>query len=389
MNKSKKIIIIFILILLFILFCILTVMTITLKRESNDLSQNTIANIVTTDKIPKTIKDIIEKYDSEYISQDKNKVYAILAKDLYDENGNSNEEFITNLAKDLDEFFPDTSFYIIDQEKNVTIFVKRSTEDGSFNLVINDNENFYKETNGKDYSAVDNSKIVEETTMHISNFYLELLEINSMYFRHLEKYLTNGRELDDGYTVYADQKIKVKLAPNKTVFNLIFMEDYEDNILYNVSLENRLKEIAELYDDYVFGSLDKGYLGYRAGSFYYFFYENEASIYPYAYRENTTFEQLLSTYLETKNLDNFVSGLKNSFKGYSDFEYDADIQKLFISYPTRGIKIEIEDNDPKGITLYSNYHFSDTTKRLVKDGKIKYNKKDYVDEYEQMRKAAK
>lgn len=364
-------------------------MSIILKREEIK-KQNMIATpeeLIAT-KIPKSVKDVIEEYDSKYISESKNNVvYAVLAKDLYDEKGRSNIEFFENLAKDLKEFFPNASFYIIDEEKNITVFCRRKEE--NVDLIFNNNEKFYEETDGRDYVAVDNSKIVEESTLFAKNPYLERLEMNSMYFSYIEKYLTNGREMDDGYTVYSDQKIKLKLSPNKAVFNIIFMEDYKGPILDDLSLENKLTETAEMYDDYVFGGLDKEYLGYRSGLFYYFFYENEVSVYPYAYRNNETFEQILTTYLETKDLDDFVDKLKLSFKGYSDFEYDADIQKLYISYPTRGIKIDIQDNDPKGITLYSNYHFSDMTKKLVKNGKLNYSKDDYVNEYEQMRKAAK
>lgn len=387
MNNSKRIIIFLMLIFLLILLCILSVMIIIIKNEE-PTTTIPINNVVVSETVPKTIKDVIEAHNSEYISQDSNKVYSILAKDLYDENGNSNEDFIRSLVDDLDDFFLNTSFYIIDEEKKLTIYAKRTTNNEDINIIINDIENFYEKTDGRDYSAVENSQIVEASTLLMSNPYLERLEINNMYFKYIEKYLTNGRELDNGYIVYVDQQIKLKILPNKSVFNIIFMEDYEDKILYNLSLENRLSEIAEMYDDYVFGGLDKGYLGYRSGNFYYFFYENEASIYPYSYIENTTFESLLTNYIETEDLDNFVNKLTMSFKSYCDFEYDSDIQRLFISYPTRGIKIDIKDNNPQGITLYSNYRFSETTKQLVKNGKIQYSKNDYVNEYEQMRKEA-
>lgn len=386
MNNSKRIIIFLMLIFLLVLLCILSITIIILKNEESTIS--TPVNNSISEIMPKTVKDVIEDHDSEYISQDGNKVYSILAKNLYDENGNSNEDFIRSLVNDLDEFFLNRSFYIIDEEKKITIYAKRLTNNEDIDIIINDIENFYEETDGRDYLAVENSKIVEASNLLMSNPYLERLEINNMYFKYIEKYLTNGRELDNGYIVYVDQQIKLKIFPNKSVCNIIFMEDYEDKILYNLSLENRLSEIAEMYDDYVFGGLDKGYLGYRSGNFYYFFYENEASIYPYSYVENTIFETLLTNYIETKDLDDFVNKLTMSFKAYCDFEYDSDIQRLFISYPTRGIKIDIKDNNPQGITLYSNYCFSETTKQLVKSGKIQYNKNDYVNEYEQMRKEA-
>ncbi len=391
MKNSKRILIIIMLLILFILFCLLTAVTIILKKEenSNDIVMNTInTNAVEKSKKEKTIEDVLNEHDSEYINQDNNKIFAKLAKDLYDENGRSNKEFFESLIEDLEPFFPETSFYIIDDEKDITIYVKKSDKDGSFKLIINDIENFYQETDGRDYVAVENSKIVEPSNLLMSNYYLEKLEMHNMYFKYIEDKLTNGRETENGYTVYVDQQIKVKLSPNKSVLNLVFMEDYEDKILHDISLDMKLRDIANLYEDYVFGGIDKGYLGYRSGNYYYFFYEDEASIYSYSYGKSETFENILNEYLSTNNLEDFVDKLKLAFKGYSELEYDPDIQRLFIAYPTRGIKIDIRDNNPKGITLYSNYCFSDTTKKLVKDGKLKYSEEDYVNEYEQMRKEA-
>lgn len=388
MKNSKRIIIILILLFLFLLFCFMSAIVIIMKKEkSADNSTNTVTNTIIAEK-RNTIKDVIEKHDSEYISETRDTVYVILANDLYDENGKSNRDSIVDLVNDLNEFFKNISFYIIDQEKNVTIYAKRKANADDFDLIINGNENFYDETDGRDYSAVDNAKIVEASNLLISNPYLERLDMKSMYFKYIEDLLSEGRESDDGYTIYPEEKIKIKLLPNKSVFNLIFIDDYEDKILYDLSLSQSLRETAELYDDYVFGGLDKEYLGYRSGNFYYFFYEHEASIYPYSYKENTKFETILAEYLESKDLKEFVRKLKISVKSYSELEYDEDIQKLFMAYPTRGIKIDIRDNDAKGITLYSNYNFTDTTKQFVKEGKIQYNKDDYVNEYEQMRKEA-
>lgn len=101
-------------------------MSIILKREEIK-KQNMIATpeeLIAT-KIPKSVKDVIEEYDSKYISESKNNVvYAVLAKDLYDEKGRSNIEFFENLAKDLKEFFPNASFYIIDEEKILQFFAE-------------------------------------------------------------------------------------------------------------------------------------------------------------------------------------------------------------------------------------------------------------------------
>ena len=54
-----------------------------------------------------------------------------------------------------------------------------------------------------------------------------------------------------------------------------------------------------------------------------------------------------------------------------------------MNYCTRGIEIDIKGNDPKGITLYSNYYFTDYTKSLVKNGVVSFDgKTDMVEKKE-------
>lgn len=390
-NNSVKIIILFLLVVLFITFCILTILTMMLKNENentinynNIIGSNNLSN--TVDSQEKTIKNVVESHGSIYISDESSSLYVGFAKNLYDENGKSNEEFFKDLAEELIPYFNNESFYMIDEGKDINIYVQVLEND--FELIINDMKDFYEVIDGRDFIAVENSKIVEASQMYENNGYLTRLSINNMYFSYIEKYLTNGRELDNGYTVYVDQQVKVKLAPNKAVFNIVFLEDYKDDILLDVSLNDRLSEISEKHNDFTFGGLDKGYLGYRSGDYYYFFYENQASVYPYIYSENTKFERYLTEYIETKDLDKFVKNIITNIKSYSDYEYDSDIKKAYIAFPTRGIKIDIKDNDSKGIVLYSNYYLTDTTKQLVKEGKIQYSKNDFVNEYEQMRKEA-
>ena len=55
------------------------------------------------------------------------------------------------------------------------------------------------------------------------------------------------------------------------------------------------------------------------------------------------------------------------------------------SFPTRGINIDIRNNDPRGITIYNNFVFDDTVKLYVKDGKIKFLDQDSVYQFEKER----
>ena len=58
-----------------------------------------------------------------------------------------------------------------------------------------------------------------------------------------------------------------------------------------------------------------------------------------------------------------------------------------MNFPTRGMEIDIQNNDPKGITLYNNYCFTDDSRQLVKDGYISYRDVDAVLKYEKERRS--
>ncbi len=392
MDNNRKSIIVLVLILLsfFILtFLIIAVIFLRLDNESNNTIQS--QNIVSTETrdIPKrpTLIDVLKKHDTNFISQEETTVYVSFGKGLYSEDGKSNETYFTDLIEDIEQFFEKTTFRLIDEEKKIDILVQYIASDNSYKIIFNDIEDFYKITDGKTYIEVENVSIIEPSVLFISNGYLERLVLNNMYFSSIEKYLTESIDLEDGYISYPNERLKIKLAPNKTVENIIFFKDYEGNILSDIDMKKSLSEILEAHPDNSSGSLNEGYLGYRNGDLYYFFYKDEVSVYGYSYNKNENFEKLLKAYIEDRDLDKFVDGLKNKLKVYDKFEYDPEIKKLYVTFPTRGIEIDIKDNDPKGITLYSNYYFTDATKEFVKNGIIKLNSKiDLVQKYEGARR---
>lgn len=395
MDKNRKSTIILVLILLsFFVLTFLIIAVIFLKHddEYNNLNEN--QNVVSTvqSSIPEepTLVDVLKKHDTKFISQDETTVYVSFGEDLYSEDGKSNETYFLDLIEDIKQFFEKTTFRLIDEEKKINILAQYNIADDSYKIIFNDIENFYRNVDGENYVDVENVSIIEPSVLFISNGYLERLVLNNMYVSSIENYLTESIELEDGYISYPNERLKLKLAPNKTVQNIVFFEDYEGNILSDINMKMSLSEILELHPDNSSGSLSDGYLGYRNGDLYYFFYKDEVSVYGYSYQKNENFEKLLKAYIENKDLDKFVDGLKTKLKVYDEFEYDSEIKKLHMTFPTRGIEIDIKDNDPKGITLYSNYYFTDVTKEFVKNGIINLNSKiDLVQKYESARRESK
>lgn len=396
MNNSKMnvkfILIILILSFLVLGLFLLTVLLGALSVEPDNVAKNTVDveivdNTVNVEKTkPESIEQVIAKYKCQYISREGNVIYIKFNKDLYNDNGSSNENYFKALVKELATFFLTSNFELVDEEKAVSIKAVYDYNTAIHNILFNGNKNYYDETDGKQYIEVQNAEIIETSIMFPGNIYLDELIPRNMFFSAIERYVTERKELESGYVYFPNEHIKVRLAPNKGVMNIVFMEDFDGYIFSDVEFGTPLHKVAELHPDYSSGSVGDGYLGYRNGDLYYFFYDYEVSVYGYLYKRNKTFETALEDYLNTKDLVKFKNTLSKKILSYDVLEYDEASQSLFMYFPTRGIKIDIQGNDPKGITLYSNFCFSDITKQYVKDGKITFKNQDLVQIYEKERR---
>lgn len=377
MNKTKiaKMIIILLLICCVVLLSfIILIFRDLLNQDSNiGTEENKPENTIEDINKDKTIEDILVEYDIELLSIKDYVIRLNFPKDLYDEEGNSNERYFNNLIEAIKPFYPKKNFTLLDPIRNIEISVTYSKDKEKYIIKINGLENYYENVDGDTYAEVDNTKIEESANIVTTNVLLSKLANNNSYFSSIEDMLEEDRELEDGYVSYNNGQIKIKKTLINTVRNIILTSDYEGEINRNINVKTSLEEILEKYPKNAFGSLEEGYLGYISREYYYFFYNDEISIYSYSYSENKQFEKFLKNYLETKDLDKFVSLIKSNYKVYDSLEYDSEIKKAHIVFSNRGIEIDIKDNNPKGITLYSNYLFSETSKRFVREGLINLN----------------
>lgn len=373
--KKRKVTKTILLIFIILLICLLILTIAMLKILKKDENLNNTTNINTNENVKDeklTIQDIIKKYDSTYISNENEYIYVILAKDLFNENGSSNEKFITNLINDLSTFYKTINFYVIDDQKEIEVFAKYDENEKKHQIIINGVENFYSKVDGDAYILVDKSEIVKGSNLATKNYILDTLELNDGYFSYIEDIVGEGKDIGNGYKSYLDDSIKIRTVPTGAVRNIIFTDKYKENITLKLNTSLSLKEVKDLYKRNDFGSVEKGYLGYRQSDLYLFVYKDEISAYTYSYKENKVFEALLKEYLEDQDLDKFVRGLSNKWKAYDNLEYDEESKTAKICYSARGVDINIRENKPSGITFYSNYYFTDYTKSLVKKGIVSF-----------------
>ena len=393
-NNAKKKIFLIIIVLSFFLLLLMTMLLGALSKETDNAANSVVTNeitdlTVTTEQELKTMEQVIAKYKCQYINRDGNIIYLKLSKDLYDDSGASNEQYFNAFVDDLAKFFLTSSFRLVDEEKGVNVYASYDFDLKKHIITFNNQEDFYAETDGSTYIAVQKSKIVDTSVLFTKNLFIDDLIGMDMYFTGIEKYLTERKELDSGYLYFPNEHIQVRLAPNNGVMNIVFDEDYEGEILTDVTTDTPLYKIAELHPDYTSGGLENRYLGYRNRDLYFFFYEDEISVYGYLYKRNKNFENALDEYLDTKDLDKFYRTISRKIQSYDVAEYDPESQSLYMLFPTRGIEIDIQGNDPKGITLYNSFYFTDKTKQYVKDGLISFRDQDLVQIYEKGRRSSK
>lgn len=370
-NKKANFIIIIIVGLLLVLILVMQLLIVALQQEEQ---QN---NIVVSNgddskqQNETTVKEIIENAGSKYLDMTDSifiKIYANFKYDLYDEAGKSKKSYFVDIIDKIVDLKKET-FYLIDNEKNIEIFVEYDKEKDSYTIKFNDMEDFYDKTNGDTYTEIAKTKIVQQNAFGIMEDIYATLQTRGMYYANSVIVTSEHEELPNGYYYYPKEHIKAKLGGAK-VLNLLYDKDFEDSIVANVYVTTKLEDVIKRYPNPGFGSPREGYLGYRSSTVYAFLYEDEVSVYPYNYQENEYFDEYLTEYCQSGNLDKLVSDFTTRWSNYFEFEYDKENQNLKLTFPSRGIAMDIHNNDSKGITIYNNYYLTDTVKELIKNGKI-------------------
>lgn len=383
--KNRKLLKIIILFLLVLFFCLLCYFTFLLKDFISEDLKNVEVSVVIEE--PKTVEEVAENTDSRILKTRDKTVFIEFAKDLYDEYGNSNETYFNNIIEDFKKIYKNQDFTLIDNKKHINIVAKYNIDDKKYSILINGLEGYFERIDGDDYAKANSISIGNVSVMFAADDYLKVLRASHMDPYLMKSEFVDGKDLGNGYTSYKDDSIQIRMSLINTVRNIIFTRKHEGEVVKDVTVGKSLKEIQKLYPDNIFGGISEDYLGYMTNDFYYFFYDDEISVYGLTYKDDEQFEKILVEYLNDKDLDRFVNSVKSTLRYYDYFEYDPEIKKAHIVFSSRGYEIDIEENDPKGIILYNNYHFTDTTRNLAKEGKISINKdENLVDKIEKDRR---
>ena len=387
MKKANRKLIIILLILLFLLLIFLIIAITSIKAIYINDNIN-LANVVVDDvdniKSKRSIREIIEDSGSKYIKRTDNvitKIYVEFIYDLYDENGKSLKNYFYDLVEELAQVL-NKNFHLIDENRNIEIQVIYDSSTETYKIIINSIEDFYEETDGDDYVNLQNAEIVELSDFSVSNNMLLNLANKNMYYSNSVFVDQNKIELENGYYSYDDGTMYAKLAGGR-VINIVLTKKYTEQIAYKTKVGTSLQEVNEHFSNLAFGSVKDGYLGYRTRTYYVFLYEDQISLYEYRYAQNNYFDKYLKDYCSTGNLQKLYEDFTGEWTNYFENEYNPEIGRLKLTFPTRGIDIDITNNNSTGIKIYSNYYLTDTVKELIKSNKITLEaNKDLIHIYE-------
>lgn len=358
-NKKTLILIIAIVLLLFIIAII------NKKDENKNVSEEINYNELTT------VENVVRYFNSTYIKHEKSKsedyyfdIYIGFKYDLY-ENGANNKLYYEGLLQELTNLLK-TSYRVFDETKNIQIDVKYFKDTNQFYYTVNGEENYFQKQDSKN-SMVEYEKDPIKDLQINSDI---LMQLNENNWKSSKISLGTKDSIYNKYDIYFDEGIMVKNI-NENVYNIIFTQRYTNSVINGIVPGKSLEEIASILGTQTYGETYGPYIGYKGDDIYVFFTkEGEISVYRNLKDfEDEEFEKLLVKYVEKEiDLKEFMNELTYLWPDYDEYEYDSN--RIYMTYPNKGIEIDMTSDNSIGIKIYKNCNITNKINELIKNGKI-------------------
>lgn len=316
----------------------------------------------------KSIKEIVEYLESEYISETKKfSSYSTIVKLrfkylLYNEDGTSNENYYNQMIAMIANLNKYSSFILQDDENGINIKVQCDQGRKTItNIYINDTLNYFaKKDTEKQINEIVKINDIEVTIN--SNILKGLIDNNWIYAERLFGSLDSRYE---NYNIFFDEGLKVRRIENQVlsddgsgnkVYNLIFTKKYKGEIVNNITVNTSLNDIVSILGDPQFGSVEDKLIGYKTNQFYIFFNSNnEISIYRVENPSKEEFAKIVTKFTNEKNSVNLISDLINLWPDYDSYIENAQVNSKELTYNLYGIKVQFNVTNEHGIILYNNF----------------------------------
>lgn len=352
--KKKKIIIISLSVILLFLIIIILIKGIQNKKQQEFLKQEqerVLQYTALTDF--KTMQEVALYLNCTLIKQEENpkellqhKIYMKIPIKPY-ENNKNNKIFYEKLIQYSAYVLKYENFVIIDEEnKNtITVYCNKDAEKIE-KYFINDSENFFdikeSEQNVENITKITKIK-VNTTSDELNKIINNKWETNNLDLGTKE---TTYRK----YDIYFDEGFEIRRIDGK-VFNIVFTEKYEKNVINNLNTKSTKQEIINSLGEPHFTS--SNLIGYKCENLYVFFYNNQISIYRIEKYETEKIAQIIEKNIEEENITELINEIKSEWKDYDIYENDK--QSVLLQYSLKGIKISYDSTTRNGIIFYNNY----------------------------------
>lgn len=339
--KSYKKRVVFLIMVIFILILVSFFALKTLENNvSNELTYNTI----------KTIKDVIEYYDSTYISETENKngdfkldVYLKFKMLPYNEDETSNERYYMALIEDGARVLKYKNFRLYDSENDIKVEVI-CKNNKIISIKINDIEDYFVYMD----SQISLKKYVEIPTTYL-NVQSPVLQ-SCIDNNWSNVYFGERDSIFKGYNIYHAEGIKARNIDGR-IYNVIFTKNYNGAIVDDLFPGIDFQSIEAKLGTPSFKNGE--IIGYKNENFYIFFTETEISVYRNEKVNVDDFFALADKFLVDEiDLLDFMNELTYIWPDYSEYNYASNY--MYISYPLKGIEISVNYSDTNGILLYNN-----------------------------------
>lgn len=345
--KKKKILILMILLFLIVMLLVVTSIVLNDKKIEEEAEFTLSYNEL------KTVEDVIRYYKCKFISmelsQDENYSFDVeleFCKLLY-ENDISNETFYTNLIKDVARISKYVNFRLLDEENGIKIEV--ICVDGKiYNTIINGIEDYFiymdSQLSLKAYKEIP-----------VTNFNIEApILIDAMNNQWIKDINLGSRDsIYNSYNIYFDEGIKTRII-NSKINNMIFTDKYMGTVINGITPGMAFANIKSILGNPTFEDKELEIIGYKGEHFYIFFNKNEISVYRTIQTDADEFFKLVDRFLNDEiDFLEMMNELTYMWPDYSDYDYTAE--KVFISYPQKGVDIKINYDDTTGIIIYNNF----------------------------------
>ena len=222
-NKNYKIIII----LIIFIFMLITISVILGKIYKKEQTENLSYDNLTT------IKEVIEYYDSKYISEKEsdNSKYildvSLKFKYLpYNENNESNEEYYNKLLEDCAKILKYRSFRMIDKENDLNVEIICNGKK-IVSIIINGIEDYFIYMDSmfsmKEFKEID-----------ITEFNIQSQELQNIINNNWNPDVDLGTRdsIFNNYYIYFNRGIKTRTIDGK-IYNIVFDKKYKENPKFN------------------------------------------------------------------------------------------------------------------------------------------------------------